>query len=651
MNRQESEKMERVRPWSFVASALVLLALLCVSVRRVTPPTLIDQWQSLPAISLDCREHRDDGLSLESWPQAVVWGASVVRIVPDELVTDGDLLWISTHRGLIRLNTRTLACTIFTQAAQVSLAEAYLLLPDGEGGLWASTRRGLLHFSGGRWHMVYRTPSGTYPARIHDVGLRQDGDVCVVVQDSRFAQINYFCFKESPFDPTDEVPPWATLDDVDCNRWQRVAASDLAWPDWKGKPFYDFMTPAECRRAPAIKGHSFVTMSPDASEIWGMKDGRLFHWQGQRGEALELPYVDVHALAADLIHGGVWMATEQGLVHAQVDQDGTSSTGTRYVLQPFSFNPGMFSLNKTLCPYLYTLSVDKSGQVWMTVPGWVLRYDEADQVWREVRAVASEGRSDAGPVLAADPARGVWVAGGQELAYFDGAQWQSWPIPQEDVSSSYYKSSTALLVDENRRIWLGHAHTGVWTADPTAQSALDWRQFTRQDGLADERITALARSPDGRMYAGHHAGISALAGGVENGRWTTLPDSGISAKGWVNALAFAPPQFGGALWAGYYGDAPLRRYEDGRWTDYLLPFAKHSIGALLVDGDGALWVGSAEGLWRWPLGADGARGQAFDPDLHGPFIYQVLALAQDAEGRIWVGGREGVAMLKEPVGE
>jgi ligand-binding sensor domain-containing protein len=187
---------------------------------------------------------------------------------------------------------------------------------------------------------------------------------------------------------------------------------------------------------------------------------------------------------------------------------------------------------------------------------------------------------------------------------------------------------------------------------------LNWRHFTAQDGLADEKITALARGPDGRIYAGHYAGISIFdpAAGIEQGRWATLPGSDANEKGWVNALAF--DQTTGDLWVGYHIDPFLRRYQDGRWTEYPLPFATHSIGALLVDSEGALWVGSAQGLWRWPLDADGTCSQAFDPDLHGPFIHEVLALAQvpgggdeNDEGRIWVGGREGVALLGESVGE
>jgi ligand-binding sensor domain-containing protein len=660
MTRQKSEeKMKQIRPRSFTASALVLLTLLCVSVRRVAPPTLIDQWQSLPAISLDCREHRGDGLSLESWPQAVVWGASVVRIVPDELVTDGDLLWISTHRGLIRLNTRTLACTIFTRGARVSLAEAYALLPDGEGKLWASTRRGLLHFSGGRWHEVYNIPSGRYSQYISEVGLRRDGSFCVGLIGGRSSAPAHFCFSaENNFSQTNARVTGGALDNTDCSQWQRAASSRPRVSDWKvgHSLFYDYLTPAECYQLAATEAYAFSAVSPNGGEIWGIKDGRLFHHQGRVVEEIALPYVDVHALAADPLRGGVWMATEHGLVHAQAGKGQALSTGTRYVFQPFSFSPGLFALSETFPDYLRSLAVDTSGQVWAATANEVLRYDGDKGLWREA---LPRPKVDYGNyfMVAADPVRGVWVVGGLKLLYWDGVRWRAWPLALDERDSHYYNSSTALLVDESGRVWLGRSHTGVWTTLPSTQfegqepPALDWRHFTAQDGLADEKITTLARGPDGRVYAAHYAGISIFepADGMEQGRWTTLPGSDADRDGWINAMAF--DQATGELWVGYHGDAPLRRYEDGNWTDYPLPFAQHSIGALLVDGDGALWVGSAEGLWRWPRGANGVRSHAFHPDLHGPFIYEVLALVQDAEGRIWVGGREGVAMLKEPVGE
>lgn len=660
-----SEMRQQLRFWSFITGVLSLLALGCgcstspsppasagtptlatTAVRVVTrsaqvTPTLIEQGQSLPAFELDCWEYRDDGLAPQRWPRATVWGSTVVRIVPDGLVTDGDLLWISTQRGLIRLNVRTSRCVIFTKAAQVSLAGAYLLLPDGTGGLWAGTDRGLLRFSDGRWQVAYRIPESRYPSRLRDVGLSQSGDWCVVTDGGRTNWISHFCFRDDQFPLTGVEGSPGPLDLMDCERWQRAAFLYERWLGWDGGAISHYVTPDGCEQIAAkrMKGYSCSAMSPQGDEMWAVKDGRLFHRHGERAEEIELPYVDVHALASDPVYGGVWMATEYGLVHAQAS---ASATGAPYLWQPFSFNPGMLALSRT-CPYLpQAMALDRAGRTWAVTSGHVLYYDEADQAWREAASMAY------GPsAIAADPVRGVWVAGREELLYWDGAQWHSWPMPVEDT---YLKGSTALVVGATGRLWVGRLHTGVWTAVPTAQPGLDWRQFTVREGLANGWITALAQGSDGRIYAGHYAGVSLFdpATGVEHGRWTTLPGSADNGTGWVNALALAPSQGGDRLWVGYHAWPFLRSYEDGRWTDYRLPFATHSIGALLVDDDGALWVGSAEGLWRWSTAGDGdsLRQRRFAPDLHGPFVREIWDVVQDDAGRIWVAGKEGVATLE-----
>ena len=204
---------------------------------------------------------------------------------------------------------------------------------------------------------------------------------------------------------------------------------------------------------------------------------------------------------------------------------------------------------------------------------------------------------------------------------------------------------------------------------PQAQSTDDmknmqaqslWHRFTITDGLESELIMALARGPDGRIYAAHDAGISVLdpSDGVENGHWVTLPGSNVNPGRWVNTLVFAPPQAGGGLWVSHYYHSSLWHYQNGRWTEYRLPFefeyyyrgghdyrrAVQSVGRLLVDEDGTLWAGTIKGLWRWPAAGNGgeARWQTFDSNTLS--MRDITALAQDSRGRIWVGGEEGVAM-------
>jgi ligand-binding sensor domain-containing protein len=286
--------------------------------------------------------------------------------------------------------------------------------------------------------------------------------------------------------------------------------------------------------------------------------------------------------------------------------------------------------------------------VWAIVGTAVVLYDGEGQAWERIVSL------DRGAgTIAADPAQGVWVAGPGEILYL-GERTLSWPAP--DVISP-----TALLVDSDRRLWLGTLEDGIWTTVPSEPAdALVWQRFSVADGLPDLRITALARGPHGHIYAAHHAGVSLFDPGVK--RWITLPNSAPSESGWANALAF---DRAGRLWVGYYPGATVRLYEDGRWTDYsLFPDSVYGIDALLVDARGTLWVGASAhigrlprgrwhfpmGVWRWPAAGDGRPGwesfepAGFVPASDYPILRNALALAQDAEGRIWIGGEEGFAM-------
>jgi ligand-binding sensor domain-containing protein len=621
-----------------------------LSVEQRAALALNTGWQELPVRALDCIEYRDDGLPPQRWPQAVAqFDENIARIVPNGLLADDDL-WIATGQGLIRLDLRTFQCTIFVQAAQVSLADTNLMLSDGAGGLWVATRFNLLHFSGGQWRLLYQRPDVYYPPIVKDIALRQDGNLCVTLLGSRFFGLSHFCLgEERVYEP---------LDLTDCQQWQRAAS-------WLAR----YVTPAGCERVALAESYAFSSISPYGSEVWGVKESleaqaegqvaRLFYHRGRSVAQIKSPYANIYALAADPLDGGVWMATERGLVYGRVDVGKESS----YVFQSFSFNLDTFAPAKqAFRSKIRALAVDTSGQVWLAARYSLLRYDGVLGDWLDVFETSADDISDTDLAIAADPVRGgVWVAGCDKLMYFEGQRQCVWPLPPErDVLHHPFRGSTALLVDSSGRVWVGRIKSGILTTLPPACSsddeppALDWRQFTAQDGLADERITALALGPDGRVYAGHHAGVSVfeLTGELDNGRWTTLAGSDANARGWVNALAF--DQATGELWVGYHLDGFLRSYKDGNWAAYSLPFVRHSIGALLVDDAGNLWIGSTEGLWCWPVG-DQLHRQAFAPDLHGPFIHDVVALAQapggkdkNAGGRVWAGGLEGVAVLNEP---
>ena len=642
----------RVRFSFVIISALALLALIRAysTPATILPPTLplddvsmpLERWQSLADVSLACREYANYDLSWQNW-RNVPLGPLSADNAPDSLVADGDLLWIVSRYGLLRLDTRVWECTLFADAR---LGMPFSLLPDGQGGLWVGYGQEMGRFFGGHWRMI-SSDIMFYKIPATKLGLDWDGNLHVGLG---FGPASAILDADTLLRIKGEVVEKRELDIADCSRWQRASG-------WSGEPryYYDYMTQAGCEQIVAQLASSnlapgaLVAVSTDGEETWivaktSLETMRLTRQRGEMRQEADMPYQHVAALT---LGRDAWMLTEDGIVRVQTRTSVQGAGASTFVSQSFTFSTDAFPGD------VRSLVEDQTGGVWAINGYGALRYDELEQNWS--RVISATRSADA---IAADPDRGVWVAGRGELLRATLSQQQSWPLP--DVITG---TPTALLVGENRRLWLGTHQDGVWTTLVPAMTeawdepvALDWRQFTRRHGLADELITILSYGPDGRMYAGHHAGVSVFVptngdfvptNGVDRGHWTTLPGSDApDGKGWVNALAWSGDQ----LWVGYFNDLALRSYSDGHWTDYAWPADVLGIGALLMDDDGALWVGTTEGLWRWMAAQDGGEPlwEPLDPDSI--VVHEALALLQDAAGRIWAGGREGSAML-EPAGE
>ncbi len=621
----------------------------------------------MPA-SLVCREHTDDSMSWTGWPRPSVldsispwwtnWRRSTMPhgISRNGLVSDGELLWLSTIRGVIRLNVRTWECDLFTTAAEVSLVDAYPLLPDQDGSLWVGVRGGIVRFFDGQWQVIYQIPDGR-STRLSAMGWERSGDLCVQIFSDFGLRIgtvlSQACLKSAIL-PMHNTPFTTSYNDdgsEDCGRWKHISG-------WR----YNYSTQAACKQIQRMElyrhypDYDAATVSPDGGDVWMAQrtqagDRELLHWRDEAITWDQAPYRSIHALAVDPVHGGVWMATEDGLVHAWSESGTGSSTqavhsSARALPSPnlhdegnFSFQPLSLHLGRHAND-TSALAVDQDDRVWAVTSDGVLRYDEAVEGWRLVEPV-----EHCITTIAADPVRGVWVAKCNELLYLDGEQRYSWPKPGD-----YENSPTALLAVEGGSVWMGTLYNGVWMAKPdTGSATVAWRKFTDDDGLTNGLITALARGPDGRIYAAHHEGISIFdpAAGVTDGRWSTLPGSQMSETAWANAIAFGPPQAGGELWMGHHFLEVVHRYRDGVWTDHHFKSIEdwgYSINALLVDAAGSLWIGTPQGLYR-QTSAEGSGELSWQMvDENDVATREVLAMVLDARGRVWVGGTGGISM-------
>lgn len=155
------------------------------------------------------------------------------------------------------------------------------------------------------------------------------------------------------------------------------------------------------------------------------------------------------------------------------------------------------------------------------------------------------------------------------------------------------------------------------------------RRWTTQDGLPGNIVPALLQSRSGRVWIGTLDGLTwsdGLAvypvrprdypGAPEGGIWSLVED------------------LDGTLWIGGH-NGRIHRLREGRYEDVTPP----DIGTFNISlgkaGDGGLWAGSPQGLWRW----DGSRW-ARPPGEAGAFRADIKSLAGASRGGLWLGTRD-----------
>ncbi len=209
--------------------------------------------------------------------------------------------------------------------------------------------------------------------------------------------------------------------------------------------------------------------------------------------------------------------------------------------------------------------------------------------------------------LAQDRAGFIWVATGDGLVRYDGYRFR----PQERASQIAAARNLgwlrALLPARDGRLWIGTETDGLAVFDPQTEQVSSYRFDLAAAALAPEKFAPLPT-------------IRALAEDVDGSIWL------------------------GTLGAGLYRFDPrtqtFSHYRSGPAAGSL---DDDRVQALLVDGQGGLWVGTWSGLSRFDRAS-----QRFEPVLHALAGQRVQALLQASNGQIWVGTQRGGLAEMDP---
>jgi ligand-binding sensor domain-containing protein/signal transduction histidine kinase len=171
-------------------------------------------------------------------------------------------------------------------------------------------------------------------------------------------------------------------------------------------------------------------------------------------------------------------------------------------------------------------------------------------------------------------------------------------------------------------------------ADAAEYSHRVWRT---EDGLPQNRVQAIAQTPDGYLWVGTSEGLARFDGS----RFAIFDRSNTPAISDDSILSLEAVQ-DGTLWIGTEGGG-LLHYSKGRFVAFGQKdgITNGFIRALHRDSGGTLWVGTDRGLFR---SGSGSKYERVDGTPEVP-LASVVSIAEDAAGRTWASTGAGLLVF------
>jgi signal transduction histidine kinase/ligand-binding sensor domain-containing protein len=287
--------------------------------------------------------------------------------------------------------------------------------------------------------------------------------------------------------------------------------------------------------------------------------------------------------------------------------------------------------------------VDSRGFVWFCTPEGLARFDGY--------RIASFGAGEGLPARAAqaflESRTGAYYVGTPRgLCQFRKGEGKKQIVTYLPGTTPRENDVNALLESSSGRIWCG--------TSGALFEVLPGPEFRRQPlpdpppGFKGIDIAEIVEDPCGKLWLGTTSGVYVVApNGSGAAKRLTMQD-GLPGD-FVNAMLSARD---GRLWVAVRGGLALMRDgctagEPGVQRAYR-PDTARNVLALAEGSDGALWVGTTNGILRLPFG-----GRATFRHLgrsQGLSDRSIFSLAADKVGNIWAGTEGAGAMMIEPAG-
>jgi ligand-binding sensor domain-containing protein/signal transduction histidine kinase len=483
--------------------------------------------------------------------------SSVISVIQ----TKDGYLWLGTLNGLVRFDGNHF--TVFDQNNTPGLSSDRIvyLFEDSQTNLWVGTESAGLNLIKGGKVKNFNTGNGTGENRVIYAYEDSTDDIWFYAADGHF---------------------------FSCQNGKMI--------------FYDpSIFPAQLFKQ-AVK----INIPSQSGGFWRMENGSIQKWGNNQLEKDfgACPWTNAPVTAAcedangNLIVGtlgaGVFWFDANGKYECISKDDGLSSA------------------------YVLSLCMDREGNLWVGTDGGGL-----DRIKRKVFFSPAELHSWAAQSLSEDAQGGLWAAFGALGASY----WSTNSV--QDFRVGRGQDAWEALVDQQQQVWIGTRDDGLFLFQTNhfipapgaevlgpqifalfenhsgqlwagAQNGLgcwngqNWKIYTARDGLSENVIRAIAEDTNGNFWIGTEShGLDFF----QNGKFISYRKSENGLPGDDISCLYLDKE--GALWVGTFGHG-LARFQNGKWTRYSTDdgLASNSVGYIIEDDDGNLWIGSNAGLMR-----------------------------------------------------
>jgi diguanylate cyclase (GGDEF)-like protein len=473
---------------------------------------------------------------------------------------------------------------------------------DSQGLIWAGSAAGLVRFDGQQFRLV---PVAPLPGQ-----SRSEQFVRTLVADPR-------------------GPLWAAIGNQGLARWDPATTS---WTRWART------LNADATRAPASDSLRALALGHDGMLWVGSMGGGLDRFdpatgvfEHHRAAAGGLPDDRVLSLLVDS-RGTLWIGTWKGVARL---------SGGRIERLDLGLQEQQITL----------LAEDDNGRLWVgSSAGGLARLTPQGEL---LDVVEPPGRSNSSGIyyaMAQLDDNELWIGGGAALErrrVADGSLIERLHVEGGAAPLAPRSEVRALLRDPSGMVWAGSYGGGLMRHLPprpgltvVRPDAAEWRRA----GELDVRSVLQLRS--GEVWLGTQAQGVAIYDSELQRQGGLQPAAEGAARGLPAGRVIAMAQTADdSVWVAV--DRRLVRFDaQGRWLATLPP-TPGILRRLYAAHDGSLWVGTVDGLWHLPPGA-----QALQPvAVPGGTQIEINAFVEAGDGSLWIGGSGGLFRRAAPSGD